>query len=195
MKLIIALLLFASIHAFNNAAVPFRPTVVVRQTRELRSSPLDDDDLPDEVARLIAKGRAIRQNVDQAQENNDVAEEEMVEVIEWTDLDKLPEFKTKVPEKTPTTDQTQDTPLTLKKKKKKQDDEQPLAPDYTLDYSDENELHIPNRIGFTTGSWGDASRGFVMDGKLTNKMKKEGKFLPGDAQVHSHIYLYIYIFT
>ena len=47
--------------------------------------------------------------------------------------------------------------------------------------SDENEFHIPNRIGFGTQSWGDTSRGFTSARKLTKKMAtREGKFNPGD---------------
>lgn len=46
---------------------------------------------------------------------------------------------------------------------------------------DENELHIPHRIGFGTQSWGDATRGFTMERKMTKKMVKEGKlFNAGD---------------
>jgi len=46
---------------------------------------------------------------------------------------------------------------------------------------DENELHIPHRIGFGTQSWGDATRGFTMERKMTKKMAKEGKlFNAGD---------------
>lgn len=47
--------------------------------------------------------------------------------------------------------------------------------------SDENELHIPNRIGFGTQSWGDISRGFTSERKMTKRMAKEGKlFNAGD---------------
>jgi len=47
--------------------------------------------------------------------------------------------------------------------------------------SDENDLHIPNRIGFGTQCWGDTSRGFTSERKMTKKMAKEGKlFNPGD---------------
>lgn len=60
-----------------------------------------------------------------------------------------------------------------------------LGIDYMADYEDENELHIPNRIGFATDSWGDESKGFVP--KTKKKLKKKqitaGKFLPGDLQV------------
>lgn len=35
----------------------------------------------------------------------------------------------------------------------------------------------------TTIAWGDPSRNFVPKGKLTKKMRREGKFVPGDLQV------------
>jgi len=57
------------------------------------------------------------------------------------------------------------------------------AMDYTLDYPDENELHIPNRIGFSTSSWGEESLGFVPEGRIKKQDAKRGKFVPGDAQV------------
>jgi len=46
-----------------------------------------------------------------------------------------------------------------------------LGIDYMADYEDENELHIPNRIGFATDSWGDESKGFVP--KTKKKIKEE----------------------
>ena len=59
--------------------------------------------------------------------------------------------------------------------------------DYLADYEDENELHIPNRIGFSTLSWGDESKGFVpkSNKKLKKKQIAQGKFVPGDLQVSS----------
>jgi len=69
-------------------------------------------------------------------------------------------------------------------KKVKKKDDKPKAVDYLANYDDENELHIPNRIGFGTMSWGDAGRGFVSDGRLSKKqIESQGKFLPGDLQV------------
>lgn len=69
--------------------------------------------------------------------------------------------------------------------RKKKDDESggPRPIDYLADYDDENELHIPNRIGFGTARWGDVNKGFVAEGRLKKKQVEEGKFLPGDLQV------------
>lgn len=49
--------------------------------------------------------------------------------------------------------------------------------------NDENELHIPNRMGFTTVAWGDVDAGFKEGKKLKKKEIKMGKFLAGDLQV------------
>ena len=59
------------------------------------------------------------------------------------------------------------------------------AIDYLSDYPDENDLHIPNRIGFGTSHWGDEKKGFVGDSKrrLKKKEVRAGKFVPGDLQV------------
>lgn len=54
--------------------------------------------------------------------------------------------------------------------------------DHLADYEDENELHIPNRIGFGTMSWGDASRGFVSKKKLKKKDAAAGKFVTSDLR-------------
>lgn len=54
--------------------------------------------------------------------------------------------------------------------------------DWTDESWDENELHIPNRIGFTTIDWGDEKKGFV-NGKLKKQDRKEGKFNKSDLKV------------
>ena len=54
--------------------------------------------------------------------------------------------------------------------------------DWTEDYNDENELHIPNRLGFTTVDWGNGKKGFV-SGKLKKKDRKMGKFNKTDLRV------------
>ena len=95
--------------------------------------------------------------------------------IEW---DTLPEFKTARPVRSKKTSSDS-------KKKKNQEEEKNAGLDFLVDYADENEFHIPNRIGVSTVAWGDASRNFVPKGKLTKKMRREGKFVPGDLQVCS----------
>ncbi len=66
--------------------------------------------------------------------------------------------------------------------RKEQDIHTPLFVDWTADYEDENEFHIPNRIGFTTIDWADAKRGFV-NGKLKKKDRKLGKYNQSDLKV------------
>jgi aryl-alcohol dehydrogenase-like predicted oxidoreductase len=60
---------------------------------------------------------------------------------------------------------------------------EPTYVDFLADYDDENEFHIPNRLGVTTQCWGDESKGFVAKGKLKKQQLREGKFVPGDLQL------------
>ncbi|KAL7459757.1 hypothetical protein ACHAWC_011562 [Mediolabrus comicus] len=62
-----------------------------------------------------------------------------------------------------------------------EDEDRALFVDWTEDYEDENEFHIPNRIGFTTAEWGDKKKGFVA-GKLKKKERKAGKFNKSDLK-------------
>ena len=64
----------------------------------------------------------------------------------------------------------------------KDEDTTPLFVDWTADYDDENEFHIPNRIGFTTIDWANAKKGFV-NGKLKKKDRKLGKYNQSDLKV------------
>lgn len=54
--------------------------------------------------------------------------------------------------------------------------------DWTEDYNDENEFHIPNRIGVSTADWGVGKAGFV-GGKLKKKERRGGKFNKTDLKV------------
>ena len=56
--------------------------------------------------------------------------------------------------------------------------------DWTTDYNDENELHIPNRIGITTRNWGNVKLGYV-DGKkkLKKKDRAVGRYNKNDLKV------------
>jgi len=65
---------------------------------------------------------------------------------------------------------------------KKGDTTTPLFVDWAADYDDENEFHIPNRIGFTTIDWANVKKGFV-NGKLKKKDRKMGKFNQSDLKV------------
>jgi hypothetical protein len=68
----------------------------------------------------------------------------------------------------------------------KEDEERALFVDWTEDYDDENEFHIPNRIGFTTSEWGDKKKGFVA-GKLKKNERKAGRFNKTDLQVSTRL--------
>jgi len=54
--------------------------------------------------------------------------------------------------------------------------------DYQADYEDENEFHVPNRIGFDTAAWGDMDAGFKAGKKLKKKEIRRGKFLVSDLK-------------
>jgi hypothetical protein len=172
---------------------PFRESP--KRPSPLYSTPpeqdLDDEELPDEIAALLAKGKKLRAKMEERKREEPPVMEQMVEVNEWTDFDKLPEFKTKIPERKkeePKEDEGDE--------KKKQSAARREIVDYKMDYEDENELHIPNRLGFTTRKWGDTSQGFVTasNQKLSKKMKRAGMFLPGDCQVAYNMMLESSIF-
>ena len=55
--------------------------------------------------------------------------------------------------------------------------------DWTTDYNDENEFHIPNRIGITTQHWGDVKLGYVDGKKLKKKDRALGKYNKNDLKV------------
>eukprot|EP00977_Amphora_coffeiformis_P007697 scaffold1690_cov182-Amphora_coffeaeformis.AAC.54 len=158
-------------------------TQQVSSTSSLYSSNSMDDD---EISKLIGKRADIkRKSKEELEEQQSPPPPEPVVDL---DLDKLPQFKTDRPGR-----------IANKKKKKKDDDSQqqedgkkksadtPIV-DFKADYADENDFHIPNRIAVSTKHWGDPKSGFVATGKLTKRMIKEGKFLPGDLQLaHSKL--------
>lgn len=65
-----------------------------------------------------------------------------------------------------------------------EEDNNDIFIDWTTDYNDENELHIPNRIGITTRHWGDVKLGYV-DGKkkLKKKDRAVGRYNKNDLKV------------
>jgi hypothetical protein len=176
----VILLLSLSAAATAFSARPSSPgRHVLSQTRTSAShlySSIDPNAEDDELSRLIGKRSEIKRKK-RAQEDPeerdtlefDIAEDE----ITW---DSLPEFKTARPTR-------KKKPSSSEQKKQKQQEEKDAGLDFLVDYDDENELHIPNRIGVTTIAWGDPSRNFVPKGKLTKKLRRQGKFVPGDLQV------------
>ncbi len=134
----------------------------------------------DELSKLIGKRNQIRRKKKEELSNEDALFEEITSTSEEDDIDweKMPEFNTKRTKRVP----------------KKQDEDEEEKPargyndgpeyiDYLADYDDENDFHIPNRIGVSTRCWGDESQGFVPSGKLKKKQLREGKFVPGDLQM------------
>lgn len=163
------------VHCFMTAAPKLSRHACETTSRTILSSSIDPND-EDELSRLIGKRNEIkrRKKAEEAPVERDTLEFEISEdEIEW---DNLPEFKTARPVRSKKTSSSES-------KKKKQEEEKDKGLDFLVDFEDENEFHIPNRIGVSTIAWGDVSRNFVPKGKLTKKMRREGKFVPGDLQV------------
>jgi aryl-alcohol dehydrogenase-like predicted oxidoreductase len=133
----------------------------------------------DELAKLKSKRNQIKRK---KKEEDEAIEERLIEALEPTvdlDLEKLPEFRTARPLSSSRKDsKTSDSSETPAK-------EEMFAPvvDFLSDYEDENDFHIPNRIGISGSAWGDPSNGFVKSGKLSKRMLKAGQFNAGDIQV------------
>jgi aryl-alcohol dehydrogenase-like predicted oxidoreductase len=146
-----------------------------RPASQLFSSSSEDD----ELSKLIGKRNQIkRKTKDELPKVDDFLEEIAEEIDPDTmDMENMPEFKTKRPVRTP-------------EKKSKKQEEQSRTPsketevvDYLAEYDDENEFHIPNRMGISTRCWGDETKGFISSGKLKKQDLRQGRFVPGDLQV------------
>lgn len=140
----------------------------------------------DEIAKLISKRSQIkRKKKEETPAENDITNLPSGESVVDVDLDKLPEFKTERPAagrrgKKDEDDEGEEDGDGESSKKSK--DTSPIV-DYMAEYEDENDWHIPNRIGISTRGWGDTALGFVASGKLTKRATKSGKFVPGDVQL------------
>lgn len=130
----------------------------------------------DEISKLIGKRAQIKRKKKEEIEEQAVSSEPVVDL----DLDKLPQFKTERPVRRAKKNEDEEEEDNDKDKKKSAD--VPIV-DFKADYDDENDFHIPNRIGVSTKHWGDPKAGFVASGKLTKRMIKQGKFVPGDLQL------------
>jgi hypothetical protein len=149
----------------------------------------NDDDA---LSKLIGKRNQIKR---QKRETIEVKLAASIEPVVDLDLDQLPEFKV---QRTPRSRKTSDTndddddddASTVANKK-----DTPII-DFMADYEDENDWHVPNRMGISSISWGDVGRNFVVSstkgsdsggnkntGKLTKRMQKMGKFVAGDVQL------------
>ena len=138
----------------------------------------------DELSKLIGKRSQIRRKKKDELPSEDSVFEDLTSTTdpESDDIDweSMPEFKTK---------------RTKRQPKKKEEDEdkdksnsrgfndEPTYVDFLADYDDENDFHVPNRLGISTRCWGDEKEGFVSSGKLKKKQLREGKFVPGDLQM------------
>jgi len=150
----------------------------------LFSSPTDDD----ELSKLIGKRSQIKRKTKEELPNEDAVLEALTggsgdsSTIDMSDedLEIMPEFQIKRP---------------VRQSKRKEDDEEkkndsrggnnkePSYIDYFADYEDENDFHIPNRLGISTINWGEEKKGFVSSGKLKKSQLRAGKFVPGDLQM------------
>jgi aryl-alcohol dehydrogenase-like predicted oxidoreductase len=175
--------------AFLPATGTMRMQVLPPTTSCLQSSndPMVDMD-DDDISKLIGKRGDIKRK---KAEDKAAEDAEMAKKLEPTidlDLDKLPEFKTERVRRAGKDDEGSKKGKKGGKKSKKGEEEtkkeeSPIV-DFMAEYQDENDFHIPNRIGFSTLSWGDKNRNFVGSGqKLTKGMIKAGKFNPGDLQL------------
>jgi hypothetical protein len=136
---------------------------------------LDDD----ELSKLIGKRDAIKRKkkIIPEEDVERMLENEPPSANDQIDFDSVPTFKTSRPTRQAKPKEES------KKKKDSSSSDNTNNLDYLAEYEDENDLHIPNRIGVSTRVWGDASYGFVAGGKLTKKQRRQGKFVPGDVQL------------
>lgn len=165
--------------AFQAVLLPRRQgchTTTTRRVPTLNSDSNDDD----EISKLIGKRAQIKRKSKEEIEEQSTPSEPVVDL----DLDQLPQFKTDRPVRGA---KKEDENTEDEGDKDKTKSDTPIV-DFRADYDDENDFHIPNRIGVSTKHWGDPKAGFVASGKLTKRMIKEGKFVPGDLQLaHSKL--------
>ncbi|GKY98720.1 hypothetical protein MPSEU_000828300 [Mayamaea pseudoterrestris] len=141
-----------------------------------------------EINKLIGKRDQIKRK---RQEDMEQKVEQLAEkigpVVDF-DLDSLPEFQTlRIARNNKESDDSSSKTRSKETDAKKQQDFAII--DFLADYSDENDFHVPNRMGISTVAWGDASRNFVLSSgggkskstKLSKQMMQAGKFVAGDV--------------
>lgn len=160
----------------------------------------EDDALSDELSKLIGKRASISkkpasssssstskpqsQTIPSDNEEDAIIDpsfEKMYEGKSGMDIFEMPDFKTKRPLKTPK--ETEDKARGGGEGKGKEEQGGGEYVDFFADYDDENDLHIPNRMGISTNAWGDVDQGFKAGKKLKKKEIKAGFYLAGDLQV------------
>eukprot|EP00559_Dactyliosolen_fragilissimus_P001217 CAMPEP_0184865510 /NCGR_PEP_ID=MMETSP0580-20130426/18348_1 /TAXON_ID=1118495 /ORGANISM="Dactyliosolen fragilissimus" /LENGTH=521 /DNA_ID=CAMNT_0027364745 /DNA_START=254 /DNA_END=1819 /DNA_ORIENTATION=- len=168
----------------------------------------EEEDLDDELSKLIGKRDALRRSTSASASTSTsssstesssssttasgetpsskvMTPEEITSLYEGKtgmDMFEMPEFKTKRPDRISKTDEIYDKGRDTSGSSSDKNAEDKFI-DFQAEYEDENEFHVPNRIGFGTMAWGDTTLGFKDGKKLKKKEKKAGKFLPGDLQV------------
>ena len=169
-------------------------------TSYLHMSSIDDeDDIPmsDELSKLIGKRASLSKLREEAgtpsaqdkkmtstEQSDDITIDastaSLYEGKSGLDMFEMPDFTTKRPLRAApeTNDKSRGGDGT------KGDDDDDTYIDFQADYDDENDLHIPNRLGFSTKDWGETKAGFKAGKKLKKKEIKKGKFLAGDLQVN-----------
>ena len=155
----------------------------------------EEEPLSDELSKLIGKrasmisskkesapaSQTVKTSIPSDNEEGailDPSVESLYEGKTGMDIFDMPDFKTKRPLRTP-----KETEDKARGGDGKDDSEDYI--DFMADYDDENDLHIPNRIGASTIAWGNTDLGFKAGKKLKKKEIKAGKYLPGDLQVSS----------
>jgi len=152
----------------------------------------DDGPISDELSMLIGKRASLtKKNADEPKATPsaaDMADEDFIDPNTDTashyegktgmDIFDMPDFKSARPLKN-----TKEVEDKNRGGADKKDDDGDYYVDFTAEYDDENDFHIPNRIGFTTKAWGDVDAGFKAGKKLKKKEIKSGKYLAGDLQV------------
>ncbi len=182
--------------AFPTSRNKGRPWLVRDMSSTDRSSSTGDDSFDeDELSKLIGKRNQIKRMRKPAESaTSDVDDDTSLAIpLDNINLDELPAFSTQRPVRQRKRDSddgedeengSKDSRGSADKRKDTTSDLPYL--DYLAEYADENEFHIPNRMGFSTRAWGDASLGFttVPAGKKLSKTDlRLGKFVAGDVQV------------
>lgn len=150
----------------------------------------DDGPISDELSALIGKRASLTKKTNEPRSTpsaKDLANEDYIDPNVDTasydgktgmDIYDMPDFKAGRPLKSPKVEDKKRSGGAEQK-----DDSGGEYVDFQAEYDDENDFHIPNRIGFTTKAWGDESAGFKAGKKLKKKEIKSGKYLAGDLQV------------
>jgi hypothetical protein len=166
--------------------------------QKLYSSISDDDDDDDgegddALSKLIGKRDSIRKKREVISKPQTLSDDVSIDELPPEKLEEIlggktgmevfemPEFKTKRPLVKRLDDETKDKSRGGPGSSQEKDEDKFI--DFQAEYDDENDFHIPNRVGFGTAAWGEPDRGFKAGKKMKKKESKSGMFLAGDLQV------------